>query len=57
VLWSGILKGRKHFEGLGTNGRIILVWILKKQNMKRRIFQVVQDRNQVPVNKPIKNMD
>jgi hypothetical protein len=46
VLWSGILKGRKNFGGLGTNGRIVLMWILKKQIMKRWIFQVVQDRNQ-----------
>ena len=35
------------------------MWILKKQNMKKWIFQVVQDKNQllVPVNKPIKNTD
>jgi hypothetical protein len=28
------LRVRKHFGGLETNGRIILMWIQKKQNMK-----------------------
>jgi hypothetical protein len=30
-LWSEILKGRKHFGGLVTNGRIILMWNIKKE--------------------------
>jgi hypothetical protein len=30
----GKLKGRNHLEDLGTDGRIISKWILKKQGVK-----------------------
>ena len=29
-LWWGNLKERDHLQGLGTDGRIISIWILKK---------------------------
>jgi hypothetical protein len=32
--WSEILKTRGHSEGLGTDGRIILEWILGKYSGK-----------------------
>jgi hypothetical protein len=33
-IWSGNLKGRDHLGDTGICGRIILKWILKKQNMR-----------------------
>jgi hypothetical protein len=30
VFWLENIKGREHLEGLGVEGRIILVWILGK---------------------------
>jgi hypothetical protein len=32
--WSEKLQGRDHSEDLGTDGRIILEWILEKQGVK-----------------------
>ena len=31
-LWQGDLKETDHWEDIGTNGRITLKWIFKKQN-------------------------
>jgi hypothetical protein len=33
-IWSGNLTGRDHSEDLGVNGRLILEWILGKQDGK-----------------------
>jgi hypothetical protein len=31
-IWSDILRGRDHWEGINIDGKIILNWILGKQS-------------------------
>lgn len=31
-LWKEILKKRRHLEDLGTDGKIIFIWILKREH-------------------------
>jgi hypothetical protein len=37
ILWLETLKGRDHLEDVDVDGRLILKWILGKQDWKVRI--------------------